>query len=102
VRELRNAVQRYIALGEIAAPTMGSAGDRGGPAEVFAASGGTLESVIAAGLPYRVARQRVLDEFERRYVERVMDEHGGNVMRAAAASGIARRHLQRVRSRTQR
>jgi hypothetical protein len=31
----------------------------------------------------------------------VLAEHGGNVLRAAAASGIARRHLQRVRARNQ-
>jgi hypothetical protein len=54
-----------------------------------------------AGLPYRAARQRVLDELEQRYLERVLAENGGNVMRAAEASGIARRHLQRVKVRVQ-
>jgi len=43
----------------------------------------------------------VLREFDRAYVARVLAEHGGNVMRAAAASGIARRHLQRVKARSQ-
>jgi two-component system response regulator HydG len=37
--------------------------------------------------------------FERRYVEQVLAEHGGNVLRAAAASGVARRQFQRVKGR---
>jgi DNA-binding NtrC family response regulator len=98
VRELRNAVARYLALGE--PDGAGSADGGARPGESPAATGnGALERVLEMGLPFSAARQRVLYEFDRRYVERVLAEHGGNVLRAAAASGIARRHLQRVRSR---
>ena len=97
VRELRNAVMRWLALEDdgLAAAA---------PEPVPAPSGhaeGRLEAIVDAGLPYRTARQRVLDAFEERYLERVLAENGGNVMRAAAASGIARRHLQRVKARVQ-
>ncbi len=99
VRELRNAVSRYLALGEAepdaSRSTHDAPGAPGSPA-------GALERVLAMGLPWSAARQRVLQEFERSYVEKVLAEHGGNVLRAAAASGIARRHLQRVRARSQR
>jgi DNA-binding NtrC family response regulator len=47
-----------------------------------------------------VARDRLVDEFERRYVERILAKHGGNVARAAAASGIARRYFQIIRARS--
>jgi two-component system response regulator HydG len=103
VRELRNAVLRYVALGEA------ELGETDGPASApgVAPPGanpteGALESVVGMRLPYSTARQRVLQEFERQYVSFVLAEHGGNVLRAAAASGIARRHLQRVRARSQR
>jgi two-component system, NtrC family, response regulator HydG len=103
VRELRNAVTRYLALGEADlgnaddfAPSSVAAPRESGPTE------GALEHVLSMRLPYSTARQRVLAEFERGYVERVLAEHGGNVLRAAAASGIARRHLQRVRARNAR
>jgi two-component system response regulator HydG len=43
----------------------------------------------------------VVDAFERRYVERVLAKHGGNVTRAAAASGIARRYFYDLRKRAQ-
>jgi two-component system response regulator HydG len=97
VRELRNAVSRYLALGE-EEPAQGAPGasmDQGRPGQ------GALEAVLALGLPFSAARQRVLREFDRAYVARVLAEHGGNVVRAAAASGIARRHLQRVKARSQ-
>jgi two-component system, NtrC family, response regulator HydG len=101
IRELRNAVMRFVALGEahVGGGVDGGADVRepgGGVAE------GTIDEILAMRLPYSDARRRVLGEFERRYVERVLAEHGGNVLRAAAASGIARRHLQRVRARSQR
>ena len=53
----------------------------------------------AADLAFPQARQRILDAFERAYVERVLAQHGGNVVRAAAASGIARRYFQLIRAR---
>jgi two-component system, NtrC family, response regulator HydG len=97
VRELRNAVARYLALGESGFGQDGTHA-RDVPEERLGGQG-ALEQVLSMGLPFRVARGRVLAEFERGYLERVLAEHGGNVLRAAAASGIARRHLQRVRAR---
>ena len=49
--------------------------------------------------PHPRARDLVLGEFERRYVERVLTAHNGNVARAAAASGIARRYFQLIKGR---
>jgi DNA-binding NtrC family response regulator len=50
-------------------------------------------------LSFPHARARLLREFERRYIERTLAQHGGNVTRAAAASGIARRYFNLLRSR---
>jgi two-component system response regulator HydG len=58
-----------------------------------------LEDVLTLDLPFPESRQRVMDEFERRYVERVLARHGGSVVRAAEASGIARRYFQIIRAR---
>jgi hypothetical protein len=41
----------------------------------------------------------MLAEFEKRYVERVLAEHGGVVSRAAVASGIARRYFNLIKAR---
>jgi DNA-binding NtrC family response regulator len=58
-----------------------------------------LTRVLAANLGYSEARERMLDEFERAYLEKALAESGGNVAAAAAKSGIARRHFQRLRAR---
>ncbi|MDP9036583.1 MAG: helix-turn-helix domain-containing protein, partial [Myxococcota bacterium] len=58
-----------------------------------------LGLVLEMDLPLSLARQRVIDELERRYVDRVLAKHGGNVTRAAHASGIARRYFHTLRAR---
>jgi DNA-binding NtrC family response regulator len=90
VRELANAVARYIALGDFA-----PAGE--GPSEP--PSGDLVEGVLGLELPFPRARDRVLAEFERRYVARMLARHGGNVAQAAQASGIGRRYFAMIASR---
>jgi DNA-binding NtrC family response regulator len=95
VRELRNAVSRQIALGDYEVPDGAHEPRRGADADEL------LDRVLAQGLPLVQARKRLVDEFEQRYIERVLAQHGGNVVRAAAASGIARRYFQLLRARKQ-
>jgi DNA-binding NtrC family response regulator len=101
IRELRNAVLRWLAVGDLgegarseARPDLPRA--RTGPA----LEGDTIARIIALDLPLAEARQRISDEFERRFVEHLLAQHGGNVTRAAAAAGIARRHLHRLMSKS--
>jgi two-component system, NtrC family, response regulator HydG len=96
VRELRNAVARHLALGDWAAPAGEEEGDAG---ESGARPESLLESVLSLRLPLVQARQRVVDEFERVYLERVLADHGGNVRRAAVSAGVGRRYFQRLRAR---
>jgi predicted component of type VI protein secretion system len=59
-----------------------------------------LVAVLAEHLPFTDARQRVVAEFERRYVEELLARHHGNVTHAARASGLAHRYFQLVRARS--
>jgi hypothetical protein len=59
-----------------------------------------LSSVLSEQLPFTDARQRVVAEFERRYVEDLLARHNGNVTHAARASGVAHRYFQLVRARS--
>ena len=59
-----------------------------------------VAEVLALNLPLVQARERLVHEFEARYVAHVLAQHNGNVTHAAAASGVARRHFQRVKKRT--
>ena len=94
VRELRNAVARQLALGDLAGK--GASPER----EPGAVEGDVLDKILAEGLPLPLGRRRVVEEYERRYVARVLAQHGGNVGAAAAASGIARRYFQLIRARS--
>ncbi len=53
--------------------------------------------MLTLGLPLVEARQKLIDEFEQRYVDHSLESHGGNVTRAAAAAGVTRRYFQRLR-----
>lgn len=99
VRELANAVARVLALGDLAE------GVEKGPASAApVVDDGTprddaVERVLELELPLPRARERIVADFERRYVARVLARFDGNVVRAAAASGIARRYFQILRAR---
>jgi len=71
-----------------------------GPGGAAGARSGTdfLDRVLDMKLAMPHARQRVIEEFEQRYVERAIADHGGNVTRAAAASGMTRRYFHMLRS----
>ncbi len=95
VRELRNSLAQRFALGELASPEQPSSLGSVRPVAV----GDWLDQLLDKKLPLTQTRQQVLDVFLRRYVERVLAEHNGNVSRAAAASGLARRYFQILRAR---
>jgi DNA-binding NtrC family response regulator len=103
VRELRNAVARQLTLGELASHQQRGDAARAdvddGPASVPPDPGDSMGRLLAQGLPFIEARERLLEDFEQRYVRRVLAEHGGDVARAAAASGIGRRYFQKIRAR---
>ena len=97
IRELRNAVARRLALGELATDALSVGAD---PAPLSSGADAAIERVLVAQLPFVEARSRLVAEFERRYVARVLELHGGDVARAAAASGIGRRYFQVLRAKT--
>lgn len=106
VRELKNTVARQLALGDLAAtqrpsfsaPPPALAGDPGADAR----GPGAIDYWVDLGLPFPQARDRVLEEFEQRFVEKLLAQHGGDVAKAAAASGIGRRYFQKLKARSSR
>jgi two-component system, NtrC family, response regulator HydG len=98
VRELLNTVVRWQALGEMGlgeqiaedAPESLAA-----PQATPSASGGNdlVERLIRDAVPFSKARQLAALDFERRYVKSILESFGGNVTKAAQASGIGRRYF---------
>jgi len=104
IRELRNAVARRLALGDLAtshtprSPTASKAQPERTTAQGIATGGDPIAAVLALDLPLGETRQRIVDELERRYVKHVLDANGGNVTRAAASAGVARRYFHRLKA----
>jgi DNA-binding NtrC family response regulator len=98
VRELYNAVANRVALGELSdiesirRPAVPEGPSPAVPRDV-------IDEVVANGLPFPQARQKVLEAFEERYVDAMLAKHGGSISKAAAASGVARRYFYTVRTR---
>ena len=78
VRELRNAVHRIVVLGDAGEPT------------------GTRSKPDAEGLPYKEAKEKLVDAFEAGYVRDLMAKHDGNISAAAREAGLSRRHLHEL------
>lgn len=99
VRELKNAVARYVSFGEHSAitaaevPSVETLGDDARLDEY-------VRVAVQADTPLAAARQEVVKIYERMYVERLVEKHGGNVSRAASAAGVDRRYLQILRARS--
>lgn len=91
LRELRSVLIKRATIGELPKTFLSDNAKTGGHDFITA--------VIQEQIPFPAARDRVLHEFERRYVETVLARHGGNVGAAARSSGIAVRYFQLVRAR---
>ena len=99
VRELNNAIEHAATLcsGELIdvahLPSSVSAGG-GAAARRTTAAVSLIGSVSSA--PYGVARTRLLDDFEQRYLSDLLAATDGNLSEAARRSGIDRSNLRRM------
>jgi DNA-binding NtrC family response regulator len=97
VREFRHAIDRAVALGE--------AFELRGGFSIAHPSGAPMGSsldlqarLLDMDLSLAQARAQLVNDFELRYVEAALKRHGGNVTRAAAASGLTRRYFHMLRA----
>ena len=104
VRELYNAVSHTMALGELShLPSRSSASLITEPLPISTRAGppaaDVIQSVIDQQVAFPQARSKVMREFERRFLQAILERHGGNVSQASRASGIQRRFFYVLRSR---
>ena len=91
VRELLNTVVRWQALGEMGLADLDDDADaEAAPPSVRV---DFVQKLIREDVPFSKARQLAALDFERRYVQAVLDKFDGNVTKAARASGIGRRYF---------
>jgi DNA-binding NtrC family response regulator len=95
VRELRNMVEAAVAMGE--APALDRealTGDQPAVAneEIDGSPAGDFLAPLLS-LSYKDARDRLLRQFERGYLEKLLERTNGNVSRAAREAQMDRSHL---------
>jgi len=91
VRELENIIERGVIFCRGNSLTVADL-QMEGPA---AAASPLLESQMAE-LPFREAKDRAIQYFHHQYIRRLLEQHGGNISRAAEAAGIQRQYLHRL------
>jgi DNA-binding NtrC family response regulator len=90
VRELRNVLERAWAL----SPTSKFTGLKLWIDPSAAAP--QMQEVIDTSLPFKDAKERWNDHFEKRYVSLVFASNSNNVTRAAEHAGLSRRHFREL------
>jgi DNA-binding NtrC family response regulator len=88
VRELRNYVERAVVFDAAPPPW------RDEPPSASMPPPSAAE--IDVGVPFKIAKERVVDEFERRYLAALLEQTGGNLSSAARKAGIDRMYLHRL------
>lgn len=96
VRELENALRRGAALSSDGLITLDCL-----PPEIAAAAGAADPASAAEAERKLVSDRPTMDELQRRYLQFILNEVGGNRRRAASVLGLDRRTIQRLIARYQ-
>ncbi|MGB1699530.1 MAG: sigma 54-interacting transcriptional regulator, partial [Nannocystaceae bacterium] len=98
VRQLRNTIERacYLAKNGVITPADLHMGGRAtAPIQPRSEGSGELPERLYS-VPFKVAKQEVIDGFERAYLERLIARTDGNLSRAAGEAEITRYYLREL------
>ncbi len=90
VRELRNLVERACAL------TRGDTLDFDSFLDSDRHTPAPTPGAVAYDLPFKQAKAQIVDQFERAYLERLMEHNQNNLSAAARAADLDRKHLREL------
>jgi DNA-binding NtrC family response regulator len=107
VRELRNVIERAVLLAEVpdsedalrrapAAPVRSEPSITVTPSQTATSSDAAMTVPVDVGIPFKLAKQNVISEFEKRYISRLLAQHDGNISAAARAAGIDRMSIHKM------
>ncbi|MBX5484872.1 MAG: sigma 54-dependent Fis family transcriptional regulator [Myxococcaceae bacterium] len=88
VRELRNVIERALAGSDV---ELGNSPIAGGGRSHVPAPGDDL-----TGLPFKDAKERLVDAFTREYIVSLLDRCGGNITEVARTAGLARNYVHKL------
>jgi DNA-binding NtrC family response regulator len=91
VRELENIIERGVIFCRGHSLTVADLQMEPVPAPAL-----PLNQDQMAEMPFREAKERAIQYFHSQYIRRLLEQHGGNISRAADAAGIQRQYLHRL------
>ncbi|MCC7540814.1 MAG: sigma 54-dependent Fis family transcriptional regulator [Deltaproteobacteria bacterium] len=95
VRQLRNFMERTVALGDREAMALHAATSSRPPADEAPIPSGEFPS-ISADKPFKEIRDRWLDHLEREYMSAMLAKHGRDTSAIAQAAGLDRSYVYRL------
>jgi len=107
VRELRNVIERAVLLAEspenedslrrAPAPVPRSEPSvTVTPSQTATSTDAQMTVPVDVTIPFKMAKQNVISEFERRYISRLLAQHDGNISVVARAAGIDRMSIHKM------
>lgn len=97
VRELRNFVERTVVFQSASKNDHTDQGDRKSlRAPAATSSAPSIASAVDLEESFHTAKERVVEDFENRYLTALVEWAEGNVSRAARKAGLDRMHLHRL------
>src|SRR5262249_6644819 len=106
VRELRNVIERAVLLAESPdeaalrrAPAPAQRVEPSitvTPSQTATSSDAMMTVPVDVGTPFKLAKQNVISEFERKYISRLLAQYDGNISAAARAAGIDRMSIHKM------
>ncbi|MBS3758286.1 MAG: sigma-54-dependent Fis family transcriptional regulator [Desulfobacterales bacterium] len=95
VRELENMIERSIIF---CRTSVLEKKDLFGEAQPQAGTNGVNQHILS--LPFKEAREKMMELFHAQYIRVLLDKNNGNISRAAEAAGIQRQYLHRLMKET--
>jgi len=89
VRELRNYVERTVVLEQAAPASERRPLSTSPPAK-------SAPAPVDLSVPFKVAKEKVISEFEQRYLAALIEDAGGNISKAARQARMDRMYLYRL------
>jgi len=99
VRELRNLIERAVIMADPGGETATLAGlsaAGSAPSPLQGASADEVRLVVDTSLPFKRLKHAVVGELERKYLSKLLAEHGGNVSACARAAGLDRMTVHKM------
>jgi len=96
VRELKNTLERALSIADGPELCVQDLLPPSQKSPVLSLGAESIQRLIAEGLNFKQAKNRLLETFEATYLRILIERYSGNITRSAQAAGLTRYHLREL------